>query len=49
MYWHPEIENGFKVTRWLNWIDLAQGRNELWAVVNTVVILGFHKVWGMLL
>jgi len=24
----------------LNWIDLAQGRNQLWAVVNMVVNLG---------
>ena len=41
MYWHPEFENGFKVTGWenLNWIHLDQSRNQLWAVVNTVVNL----------
>jgi len=39
--WHPEFENGFKMTGWenLDCIDLAQGRNQLWAVVNTVVTL----------
>jgi hypothetical protein len=42
MYWHPEFQNGFKIIGWesLNWIDLAQGRNQLWAVVNMVANLG---------
>jgi hypothetical protein len=30
----------------MDWIDLTQDRDQWLAVVNTVMILGFHKLLG---
>jgi hypothetical protein len=37
-------EIGFGV---VDWIHLAQDRDRWRAVVNTVMNLGFHKMWGI--
>jgi len=31
----------------MEWIDLAQNRYRLWAFVNTVMNLVFHKIQGI--
>jgi len=30
-----------------DWMELAQDRDRWWALVNTVMNFGFHKVWGI--
>jgi hypothetical protein len=32
----------------MDWIDLAQVRDQWWALVNTVMNFGFHKILGIL-
>jgi hypothetical protein len=31
----------------MDWIDLAEDRDRLWALVNGVMKLGFHKMRGI--
>jgi hypothetical protein len=31
----------------MDWIDLAQGRDRWWAVVNAVMNLWVYKMWGI--
>jgi hypothetical protein len=31
----------------MDWIDLAQDRDRRRALVNMVMVFGFHKIWGI--
>jgi hypothetical protein len=31
----------------MDWIDLGKDRDRWWALVNVVMNLGFHKMWGI--
>jgi hypothetical protein len=31
----------------MNWIDLSEDRDRWWALVNVVMNLCFHKMWGI--
>jgi hypothetical protein len=44
-----EDKNNLKEFGWggMDWIDLAQNRNRWWALVNTVMNLGFHRKRGI--
>jgi hypothetical protein len=44
--WEDKIKMDFREIGWggMDWIDLAQGRDQWRALVNTVMNLGFHKM-----
>jgi hypothetical protein len=31
----------------VDWINLAQDREQQLSIVNTVIKFGFHKIWGI--
>jgi hypothetical protein len=47
--WVDNIKMDLRETEWngMNWINLAQYRNQWSALVNTVMNFGFHKMLGM--
>jgi hypothetical protein len=46
--WVDNIRIDLRETGWddMDWIDLAQDRDQCRALVNTVLNLGFHKILG---
>jgi hypothetical protein len=46
--WEDNIKMDLREIGWsgMDWIDLAQDWNQWWALVNTVMNLGFHKIFG---
>jgi hypothetical protein len=52
-HWEDEDVGGWKILKWIlerwdgmDWIDLAQDRDQWGALVNKVMNLGFHKMLG---
>ena len=41
-----DVKMYLKEMHWegMNWINLAQDREKWWAVVNTLMNVGFHKM-----
>jgi hypothetical protein len=46
--WVDNIKMVFREIAWggMDWIDLAQDRDQWLALVNMVMNLGFHKILG---
>jgi hypothetical protein len=46
--WEDNIRMDLRVIGWggMDWIDLAQDRDQWKALVNTVMNFGFHKMLG---
>jgi hypothetical protein len=46
--WVDNIKMDFREIRWgdVDWIDLAEDREQWRALVNTVMNLGFHRMLG---
>jgi len=48
--WEDKIKLNLQTVGWrggMDWIDLVQDRDRWWALVNTVLNFGFHKIWGI--